>query len=75
MEEPLDFIRSLNEPLLESVEIFDIFRSDQIGTGKKSIGYRLTYRAEDRSLTDEEVNTLHVELVRQVTARFGISLR
>jgi phenylalanyl-tRNA synthetase beta chain len=46
VEEPFDFICSLNEPLLESVEIFDIFRSDQLGTGKKSIGYRLTYRAE-----------------------------
>jgi phenylalanyl-tRNA synthetase beta chain len=75
VEEPLDFIRSLNEPLLESVEIFDIFRSDQIGAGKKSIGCRLTYRAQDRSLTDEEVNILHGELVRKLTARFGISLR
>jgi phenylalanyl-tRNA synthetase beta chain len=75
VEEPFDFILSLNEPLLESIEIFDIFRSDQIGTGKKSIGYRLTYRADDRSLTDEEVNALHVELVKKVTARFGISLR
>ena len=75
VEEPLDFIRSLNEPLLESVEIFDIFRSDQIGTGKKSIGYRLTYRAQDRSLTDEEVNVLHSELVSKLTAKFGISLR
>ncbi|MGA2028189.1 MAG: phenylalanine--tRNA ligase subunit beta [Syntrophobacteraceae bacterium] len=75
VEEPFDFICSLNEPLLESVEIFDIFRSDQIGTGKKNIGYRLTYRAEDRSLTDEEVNVLHAELIRKVTARFGISLR
>ncbi len=75
VEEPLDFIRSLDEPLMESVEIFDIFRSDQIGAGKKSIGYRLTYRASDRSLTDEEVNALHGELIRKVTAKFGISLR
>ncbi len=75
VEEPLDFIRSLNEPLMESVEIFDIFRSEQIGAGKKSVGYRLTYRATDRSLTDEEVNALHGELVRKVTSRFGISLR
>jgi phenylalanyl-tRNA synthetase beta chain len=75
VEDPLEYMRSLNEPLLESVEIFDIFRSDQIGAGKKSIGYRLTYRARDRSLTDEEVNALHAELVKSVTARFGISLR
>ena len=75
VEEPFDFIRSLNEPLMESVEIFDIFRSDQLGANKKSIGYRLTYRAPDRSLTDEEVNALHAGLIEKVTARFGVSLR
>jgi phenylalanyl-tRNA synthetase beta chain len=75
VEEPLDFMRSLNEPLLESIEIFDIFKSEQIGDGKKSIGYRLTYRAADRSLTDEEVNSIHGRLIAQVTARFGVSLR
>lgn len=75
VEMPFEFIRSLNEPLMESVEIFDIFRSDSIGAGKKSVGYRLTYRAPDRSLTDEEVNALHEELIRKVTDRFGVSLR
>jgi phenylalanyl-tRNA synthetase beta chain len=75
VEGPFDFIRSLNEPLMESVEIFDIFRSDQLGADKKSVGYRITYRAPDRSLTDEEVNALHVELIGKVTARFAVSLR
>jgi phenylalanyl-tRNA synthetase beta chain len=75
VQEPFDFIRSLNEPLLESVEIFDIFKSDQLGADKKSIGYRLTYRASDRSLTDEEVNVLHAGLVGKVTAKFEVSLR
>ena len=75
VEKPFDFIRSLNEPLMESVEIFDIFRSDQLGVNKKSIGYRITYRAADRSLTDEEVNALHVGLIEKVTAKFGVSLR
>jgi len=75
VEGPLDFIRSLNEPLVESVEIFDIFRSDQLGTDKKSIGYRITCRAPDRSLTDAEVNELHAKLIKKVTARFAVSLR
>jgi phenylalanyl-tRNA synthetase beta chain len=75
VEEPLDFIRSLEEPLLEKIEIFDIFKSDSIGEGKKSIGYRLTYRAMDRSLTDEEVNNVHGRLIEKVTAKFGVSLR
>ena len=75
VQEALDFISTLNEPLLERVEIFDIFRSEQLGTGKKSIGYRLTYRAGDRSLTDEEVNRIHGNLVERVAGRFGVSLR
>ncbi|MDR3567163.1 MAG: phenylalanine--tRNA ligase subunit beta [Syntrophobacteraceae bacterium] len=75
VEEPLDFICSLQEPLMESIEIFDIFKSDQIGEGKKSIGYRLTYRAADRSLTDEEVNRVHTRLIAKVTARFVVSMR
>ncbi|MCE5334712.1 MAG: phenylalanine--tRNA ligase subunit beta [Desulfobacteraceae bacterium] len=75
VEEPLDFIHALNEPLLEGVEVFDIFRSEQLGAGKKSIGYRLTYRASDRSLTDEEVNEIHGKLVEKVMAKFGVSLR
>jgi len=75
VEEPLDFVSTLNEPLLVRVEIFDIFRSEQLGAGKKSIGYRLTYRAADRSLTDEEINRIHGDLVEKVVNRFGVSLR
>lgn len=75
VEEPLDFISSINEPLLESVEIFDIFRSEQLGADKKSVGYRLTYRSGDRSLTDEEVNRIHGKLVAKVVEKFGVSLR
>ncbi|MGC9195778.1 MAG: phenylalanine--tRNA ligase subunit beta, partial [Syntrophobacteraceae bacterium] len=75
VEEPLEFIRSLKEPLIESLEIFDIFKSDQIGVGKKSIGYRLTYRAADRSLTDEEVNRVHGQLIVKLTEKFAVSLR
>jgi phenylalanyl-tRNA synthetase beta chain len=75
VEEPLDFIHSLKQSLLERVEIFDIFRSEQLGADKKSIAYRLTYRAPDRSLTDEEVNEIHGRLIENVTKKFGVSLR
>ncbi len=75
VEQVLDFIASFKEPLLECIEIFDIFRSEQIGAGKKSVGYRLTYRAADRSLTDEEVNAIHAKLVEKVVHKFGVSVR
>jgi phenylalanyl-tRNA synthetase beta chain len=57
------------------VEIFDIYRNPQLGAGKKSLGYRLTYRANDRNLTDEEVNDLHGEIVAKVLKTFSAELR
>ena len=44
--------------LLESVEIFDLYQGSQIPEGKKSIAFSLKFQAEDRTLTDEDVNIL-----------------
>jgi phenylalanyl-tRNA synthetase beta chain len=41
--------------LLRSAEVFDLYRGEQIGEGRKSLALRLTFRAADRTLTDEEV--------------------
>ncbi|MFM8526496.1 MAG: phenylalanine--tRNA ligase subunit beta, partial [bacterium] len=41
--------------LVDSVELFDIYRSEEIGEGRKSLALRLTFRAEGRTLTDGEV--------------------
>ena len=54
-----------NEPLLASVELFDVFtddRGEKIAADKKSLAYSLTYRAEDRTLKTEEVNAAHARL-------------
>jgi len=71
----VDFIGSLQEPMLDQVEIFDIYRHQQLGRTKKSVGYRLVYRSSERSLTDSEVNVLHSHLVEQVLDRFNATLR
>ena len=41
--------------LLGSAEVFDLYRGEQVGEGRKSLALRLTFRAPDRTLTDEEV--------------------
>ena len=41
--------------LLRSIEIFDLYRGEQVGAGRKSLALRLEFRAPDRTLTDEEV--------------------
>ena len=46
-----------------------------MGEGRKSVGYRLVYRAQDRSLTDEEVNAIHENLTQSVIKAFQATLR
>lgn len=75
VQEPLDFVWRQQPPFLEQVEVFDIYRNPQLGVGRKSLGYRLTYRAADRNLTDEEVNELHGGLVAKVLKEFHAELR
>jgi len=75
VQAPLTFMAGVQEPLLENVEIFDIYESSQLGRQKKSVAYRLIYRAPDRSLTDEEVNEIHSALVERVLSRFNAILR
>jgi phenylalanyl-tRNA synthetase beta chain len=51
----IDAIRSAGEPLLATVELFDVFRGEQVGAGDKSLALRLAFQAPDRTLTDAEV--------------------
>jgi phenylalanyl-tRNA synthetase beta chain len=75
VREPMDFIRNLQEPLLERVEIFDLFKDPKLGEGRKSVGYRLVYRAPDRNLTDSEVNLIHERLSAEVLRAFSAERR
>ncbi|MBV8997633.1 MAG: phenylalanine--tRNA ligase subunit beta, partial [Solirubrobacterales bacterium] len=51
-----DAVRGAGGPLLAGVEVFDVYRDpEKIGPGQVSLALRLTYRAADRTLTDEEV--------------------
>ena len=43
--------------------------------GRRSVAWRLTFQADDRTLTDDEINALREALVRALTARFRITLR
>lgn len=49
--------------LLESVEVFDLYRGEQVPAGKKSIAFSLRYRASERTLTDAEVDVAHGKVV------------
>lgn len=58
-------------PLLESIVLFDAYQGDQAGEGKKSLAYRMGFRAADRTLTTEEVNTARDAAVAAAAAATG----
>ncbi len=68
-------IAQTGRPLLRSALLFDVYRGEQIGTAKKSLAYRLTYQADDRTLTDREVAKLRGKIVRRLDRELGASLR
>jgi phenylalanyl-tRNA synthetase beta chain len=61
--------------LLKQVELFDIFRGEQIGSGNKSLAYRLTYQAPNRTLTDKEVGKLRNRIIIQLEKGLGVKVR
>jgi phenylalanyl-tRNA synthetase beta chain len=63
------------EPLLERIEVFDLFAGTEIGEGKKSLAYRLTYRDRSRTLTSEEVNAAHAKIRERLRSDLGAELR
>jgi phenylalanyl-tRNA synthetase beta chain len=52
--------------LLERVTLFDEYRGEQLGEGKKSLALRLVFRAPDRTLTDEEVAERRAAIEREL---------
>ncbi len=68
-------IEEPREPLLEHVELFDLFSGGEIGNARKSLAYRLTYRDRSRTLTSEEVNAAHAKIRERLRRDLGAELR
>jgi len=70
-----EMIQQTGRPLLRGVTLFDLFQDERIGQGKKSLAYALTYQADDRTLTDDEVAKVRAKIVRRVEKELGAVLR
>ncbi|AXE39440.1 phenylalanine--tRNA ligase subunit beta [Acidipropionibacterium virtanenii] len=62
-------------PLLESVELFDVYTGSQVGQGHKSLAFNLRLRALDRTLTDADAARARDAAVGEATRQFGAELR
>ena len=68
-------IRQTGGDTLTGIRLFDIYRGEQIGEGKKSLAYSLTYQSAERTLTDKEVAKLRNKIVRRLEKELGVNLR
>ena len=61
--------------LLSDARLFDVYRGEQIGAGKKSLAYALTYQAEDRTLSDKDIEKARNKIIRGLEANLAASIR
>ncbi|MDR0469543.1 MAG: phenylalanine--tRNA ligase subunit beta [Peptococcaceae bacterium] len=68
-------IRSAGGKLLQDVRLFDLYEGAQLGENQKSLAYALTWRSEERTLKDEDVESYHQEIEKQLADAFGGVIR
>jgi phenylalanyl-tRNA synthetase beta chain len=76
--EILRVIKNPQEPLLENVQLFDVFEGQEAADhvpAEKSLAYTLTYRDRNRTLTNEEVTEVHARIRERLQRELGVTLR
>lgn len=71
----INAIKSANKELIKKVILFDVFQSKKIGEGRKSLAYSIVYQAEDRTLTDKEVDEIDKKIREKLAQKFNARMR
>lgn len=71
----MEHLRAYPTELIEDISLFDFYKGKNIPEGKKSLAFTIRYRAEDRTLTDSEIEELHGKLTAYITAKTGGMVR
>jgi len=70
-----EIIRNKGGKLVEEVELFDIYRGSQIEEGYKSMAYRIVYRSNEKTLTDDDIAKVHDKIINSLANQVGAILR
>lgn len=68
-------IKNRCKNILESLELFDVYRSEKLGIDKKSVAYALKFRSSNKTLTDYEINEIMNIIILNLKKEFGAELR
>ncbi len=71
-----DLVRDVIGDMAEEMTLLDKYENDEkLGSGKMSYSYKITYRSIEKTLTNDEVNSLHAELETATVKNFGAKIR
>jgi phenylalanyl-tRNA synthetase beta chain len=62
-------------PLVNQVNLFDLYTGEQVPPGKKSLAFRISYQSADHTLTDGELETVEQKILFQLSEQLGATLR
>ena len=62
-------------PELREMRAFDVYRGDQVGAGRKSIAFSVSFQSSERTLSDKDAAALREKIVTALSERFGAELR
>jgi len=71
----IGIVKEIGKDLVESVDIFDVYQSKQIAPQEKALALGVSYRSKKRTLTDDEVNKIHEEVIGEIRRQTGGRLR
>jgi phenylalanyl-tRNA synthetase beta chain len=68
-------IHDMGQPLLNAIRLFDVYTGEHVAEGKRSLAYSITYQAEDRTLTDEDVTQVHEKIQQGLKDKLNAEIR
>ena len=74
-ERVADLIRQSGGKVVSEVRLFDVYRDEKIGTGRKSLAYNLIYQAVNKTFTDKDVAGMRARIIRRLEQELGAVLR
>ena len=71
----VDAAREAAGAVLRDVRVFDVYRGEQVGAGRKSVALHLAFQSPERTLTDEDAAELRAGIVAALAEQFEAELR
>jgi len=68
-------VRSVDVPILRGVRLFDLYRGEQVGAGRKSLALAFEYRSDTGTLTDKQVEKAHARVRKALIDALGCEIR